>query len=131
MRTMIFIFLLACLWTHISLGQNLENKKGDELRFDDYKFDQYPFYPNFSLDSTWINPETMLHARRDRKEVESRASREVLSQRYLYLKNNRIPDSARTNMYFPFDRMPCLYPYGLYRMNVLEVDPGLHNMPVK
>ena len=119
--------LLVCISANHAVGQNFRDSKSQEFRFDEYKLFSSPLYPNFSQDSTWLKPESRLPGIR-RQGFESDKN---YFPRNGYTKYNPLPDHARREMYSPFDRMPCLKPYGLYRMNVLEPDMSLYNMPVK
>ena len=126
MRTLICT-ILVCISANLAVGQDFRDSKSQEFRFDEYKFLPSPFYPNFSQDSTWLKPESRLPGRlRQRFEPGKN-----YFPRDGYTKYNQQPDQARREMYSPFDGMPCLKPSGLYRMNVLEPDMSLYNMPVK
>jgi hypothetical protein len=126
MRSLIFI-LLVVVSAHLAHGQILRENEKKEFQFDEYKFPLFPFNPNFSEDSTWLKPERRLDGfRRQRFEVDKN-----LFQRHGYTRNDHLRDHVREDIYSPFDRMPCLKPYGLFRMNVLEPDLSLYNMPVR
>jgi hypothetical protein len=125
MRTLICI-LLAAASSHLAQGQILKENENTEFQFDKYKFPLLPFNPDFSEDSTWLEPESRLHGlRRQRFDLDKNHFGWDGNA------NNRIPDRTRKDMYSPFDGMPCLKPYGLFRMNVLEPDLSLYNMPVR
>jgi hypothetical protein len=122
--------LLASISVHLSVSQNIESGKSHELQVDEYKFPHNSFDKNFMIDTTWSKPEARLHRDLGRRNFESR---ENPSQRNGYTKyHDRIPESPRTNMYFPFDSMPILKPYGLYSMPVTKPDPDWRfPMPIK
>lgn len=117
MKIMIFT-TLAFISTHLSMSQNIENGKSHELQFDEYIFPHNFLDKNFSLDTTWSKPTARLPRDNGRKNYEPRGR---AYQRDGYRMYNRIPETP-TETYFPFDKMPYMKPFGLYRMPVIKPD---------
>ena len=125
MRPVICILLVG-VSAHFAVGQNFRDKKSQEFQFEEYKFPPLIFNPNLLQDSTWGIPEGRLHGLK-RQDLETGKN---YFQRDAYTKNNQNSNLGK-DIYYPFDNMPCLKPYGLFRMNVLEPDMSLYNMPTK
>ena len=126
MRTLICM-LFAGVSAHLAQGQIFRDNENKEFQFDEYKFPLFPLNPDFSEDSTWLKSEGRLPGlKRQRFELDKNQT-----QRNGYTRHDQIPDFSRKGAYFPFDNMPCLKPFGLFRMNVLEPDMSLYDMPVK
>ena len=126
MRTLIYTLVLG-VSAHLAAGQNFRDSKSQEFRFDDYKFLPSPFNPNFLQDPARLKPNIEPQG----KQLHGFNSGLNKFPREGYTKYEQIPGRAHGKMYAPFDGMPFLIPYGLYRMNVLEPDMSLYDMPVK
>jgi hypothetical protein len=112
--------LLASISVHLSVCQNIESGKSHEMQVDEYKFPHNPFDKNFSLNPMWSRPEARLHGDIRRKRFNF-AEKPFQGGRYRNY-NQRLEAGMGINSYFPFDKMPCMKPYGLYSMPVIKPD---------
>jgi hypothetical protein len=119
MRLMM-LTLLASISAHLSVSQNIESGKSHELQVDEYRFPLNSYDKNFSLDTAWNKPEARLHGDIGRKRFKS-GEKPFQSDRYTNY-NQRLEAGMGMNSYFPFDKMPCMKPYGLFRMHVIKPD---------
>jgi hypothetical protein len=129
----IILALVAIFAGQVAMGQQHQGKSAEPF-FDRYSFPNSLIKPDFSLDTTWKEPNSpwvhdskrkSLHAARSSnrwRSLQNSGSNDF--QCDSYTKHLRIFDSPWLHTYLPSDKMPCVMPEGSFHTRVYKPDPA-------